>query len=74
MNQTEITILFEEQIRSMAIATSVSQVMVALHNVCVHMQRKVAETGEDVSEEQLGELFDHFDGVLGILKSREETA
>jgi hypothetical protein len=67
MNQTEITILFEEQIRSMARATSVSRVMVALHNVCVH-GKIFDETGEDVSEEQLGELFDHFDGVLGILK------
>lgn len=67
MNQTEITILFEEQIRSMARATSVARVMVALHNVCVH-GKIFEETGEDVSEEQLGELFDHFDGALDILK------
>lgn len=67
MNQTEITILFEEQIRSMARATSVARVMVALHNVCVH-GKIFEETGEDVSEEQLGDLFDHFDGALDILK------
>ncbi len=67
MNQTEITMLFEEHIRSMARATSVARVMVALHNVCVHGVI-FEETGEDVSEEKLGELFDHFDGILGILK------
>ena len=67
MNQGEITDLFEEQIRSMAKATSVHRVMVALHNACVHGEI-FEETGEDVSEEQLGEVFCHFDSILGILK------
>lgn len=68
MNQTQITDLFEEQLRSMARATSVRQVMVSLHNMCCHGEI-FEETGEDVSEDQLGELFDHFDGILSILKS-----
>ncbi len=67
MNQTEIVMFFEENIRSMAKATSMERVMVALHNVCVHGVI-FKETGEDVSEEKLGELFDHFDGILDILR------
>lgn len=67
MNQTEIIRLFEEHIRAMARATSVERVMVAMHNVCVHGEI-FEDTGEEVSEEQLGELFDHFDGILGILR------
>lgn len=67
MNETEIVDLFEEQISSMARATSMFRVTVALHNACRH-GLIFEETGEAVSDEQLGELFDHFDAIISILK------
>ena len=67
MNQCEIINLFEAQIRAMAVAKSVEDVVIALHNACAHGEI-FNTTGEDVSSDQLEELFDHFDGILAIFK------
>ncbi len=59
--------LNEELIRTLAKHDSMGTVMIAVHNVCAHGEI-FEHTGEDVSEEQLGEIFDHFDAIIGILK------
>jgi len=43
---------------------------VALHNAFIHGE-VFEEAGEHLEDEELGKLFDHFDGILDILKSVE---
>jgi len=59
--------LNESVIRVLAEHSSMNDVMIAIHNACAHGEI-FESTGEDVSEEQLGELFDHFDAILAIFK------
>lgn len=66
-NQEEITRLFEEQISAMAKATSMERVIIALHNTCVHGEI-FEETGEEIDDDQLEELFDRFHDILSIFR------
>lgn len=59
--------LGETMIGALAEHMTIGQIMIAIHNVCLHGEI-FEETGEDVNEEQLGEIFDHFDAIIGILK------
>ncbi len=57
----------ESVIRALAEHSSMQDVMIAVHNACAHGDI-FDTTGEDVSEDQLEELFEHFDAILAILK------
>lgn len=57
----------ESVIRALAEHSSMEDVMIAVHNACAHGEI-FESTGEDVSEEQLEELFEHFDAILAVFK------
>lgn len=57
----------ESVIRALAEHSSMEDVMIGIHNACAHGEI-FESTGEDVSEEQLEELFEHFDAILAVFK------
>lgn len=70
LNNTMAVVDFlEDQIKVMAKHSSVREVIVGLHNACVHGEI-FEETGEDVSDEELAALFDHFEAISEILSSK----
>ncbi len=67
MSAQEIVNHNESVIRALAEQSSMQDVMIAVHNACAHGEI-FESTGENVSEEQLGELFEHFDAILALFK------
>ncbi len=63
----EIVARNESVIRALAEHSSMEEVMIGVHNACAHGEI-FDITGEDVSEGQLEELFEHFDAILALFK------
>lgn len=66
INTDFITNIMKEMIRN----SGTKNFFVALHNTFVHGEI-LEETGEYCTDKQLGQLFEHFDAIISIVKEFE---
>jgi hypothetical protein len=70
MKQNQFDIV-DGVVKSLVETTSVRTFFVGLHNAFAHGEI-MTEIGLDFSDKELGEMFDHFEGLVKIAKKIEE--